>query len=147
MHTREVKKLKRKILFFLALINLIIVICSYNIMPVIFNYPPFAESNFKFQNDIEPLNHIQQYIVVFIVLTIIFSFIINILMKNIFCFLNKYYRKQNISDEEKEKIRKDCFNIPYQFYLSEITISWAIGIIFSAVLGVSNSVLQGDFLF
>ena len=109
MNTKEVRKFKRKLFFFLALINLIIIICTYNIMPVIFNYPPYAESNLEFQNDIEPLNHVQQYIVVFIILTVIFMFITNILMRNIYHFMNKYYRKKEFSNEELKKIRKDFY--------------------------------------
>ncbi len=141
MNTKEVKKLKRKNFFFLGLINLIIIICTSIIMPVIFNYPPFAENDLEFQNTIEPLNHVQQYIVIFILLTIIFTIITNILMRNIYRFLNKYYRKQTIEIEEIQKIRKDCFNIPYIFYLSEIIVTWSVGIILSAVLGISNIII------
>lgn len=141
INTKEVRKLKKKNFFFLGLINLIIIICTSIIMPVIFNYPPLAEHNLEFQNEIEPLNHVEQYIVIFIILTIIFTIITNLLMHNIYKFLNKYYRKQQINSEEIKKIRQDCFNIPYIFYLSEIIVSWSIGIIMSVSLGVSNIII------
>ena len=141
MNTKEVRKFKMKLFFFLALINLIIIICTYNIMPVIFNYPPYAESNLEFQNDIEPLNHVQQYIIIFIILTVIFIFITNILMNNIYHFMNKYYRKKTITDKEIKKIRKDCYNIPYIFYISEIIVIWSVGIVSSIALGISNIII------
>ena len=140
-NTKEVKKLKRKNFFFLGLINLIIIISTYLIMPIIFNYPPFAESDLKFQNAIEPLNHVQQYILIFIILTVIFSIITNLLMRNIYKFLNKFYRKENISREEIKEIRKDCLTIPYIFYLSEIIIALSVGVILSVVLGISNVII------
>jgi len=140
-NTRQVKKLKIKNFFFLGLINLIIIISSSIIMPVIFNYPPFAESNIQFQNEIEPLNHVQQYIIIFFILTIVFSIITNLLMKNIYKFLNKYYRKEQISFKEINEIRKDCLNLPYIFYISEIIITLLIGIILSASIGISNIII------
>lgn len=140
-NTKEVKKLKRKNFFFMGLINLSIIICTYNIMPIIFNYPPYTESNLKFQNEIEKLNHVQQYVIIFILLTIIFTIITNLLMKNIYNFLNKFYRKQKITKDEIKNVRKDCFNIPYLFYLSEIIVSWSMGISISLVLGVSNIII------
>ena len=140
-NTKEVKKLKRKIFFFLGLINLIIIVCTSIILPVILNYPPYAEHNLDFQNKIEPFNHVQQYIIIFIILTVVFTVITNLLLHNIYKFLNKYYRNQPIRKEELKKIRKDCFNIPYIFYLSEIIVSWSIGILLNIVLGISNIII------
>ena len=140
-NTNSVKKLKRKQFFFLSLINLIIIVSTYIILPVVFNYPPYAENDITFQNDVESLNHPEQYLVVFIILTIIFTIITNLLMKNIYKFLRKYDKKEKISQQELKYVRKDCLNIPYLFYISEISITVIVGLILVVVLGLSNTTM------
>lgn len=140
-NTKEVKKLKKKIFFALASINFIVIICTYIIMPIVLNYPPFSENDLQFQNEIEPLNHVQQYIVVFIIATFIFTFITNFMLKNIYLFLNKYYKKEKINYTEIQKVRKDCLNIPYIFYISAITIIFSIGLILNLAFKISNLII------
>lgn len=142
MNNKKVINLKAQLFFFFGLINLIIIVCTYFILPVIFNYPPFAENDLNFQNAVESLNHPQQYIIVFVLLTVIFTIITNILMHNIYVFLNHYYKKQPITDTERKKIRKDCINLPYLFYLSEIIISFSLGILLVISLGISNTTMM-----
>ena len=142
MNTKKVIKMKAELFFFFGLINLIIIVCTYFILPVIFNYPPFAENDLKFQNEVEQLNHPQQYIIIFLLLTVIFTIITNLLMHNIYVFLNHYYKKQTISDSERIKIRKDCINLPYLFYISEIIISFSLGILLVVSLGLSNTTMM-----
>lgn len=139
--TKQVKKLKIKFLFFLGLINLIVIICTYIIMPIMLNYPPYAKDDFQFQNEIESLNHLQQYTLLFILATTIFTIIVHSMMKNIYSFLNKYYRKETIAPSEIAKTRKDCLNIPYQFYITSIAIIFSIGISFNLAFRMSNLII------
>lgn len=138
MKSKETKKFKQKNLFFIGLVNLIALLFTYVIIPVILNYPPYVERDLKFQNEIETLNHPQKYIIIFIFLTLIFYSIINILMKNIYSFIDKYYSNQKISFDEINNVRKDCLNIPYIFYISEIILSFIIGIIIIIIHSISN---------
>lgn len=142
-NTKQVKKLKLKIVLVFALVTFLNTLFTYIMVPTSFNYPPFAESDIAFQNQIEKLNHPQQYIVFFFTATLIFCLIINKLMKNIYLFLNKYYTKQELTDAILKKVRKDCISIPYIFYISEIIgiLILALFIIFSFTLSASNIVM------
>ena len=137
-NTKEVNLLKGKMFFFLGLINLVIIACTYVILPVILNYPPYAENDIVFQNDVENLNHPMQYLILFVLTTFIFTLITNFLMQNIYTYLNHYYRKEPIKDNEIQKVRKDCLNIPYIFYISEIIMTFIISFILVFALGISS---------
>lgn len=140
-NTKQVNKLKGKFFFFLGLINLIVILCTYIIMPIMLNYPPYAKDDLQFQNETEALNHLQQYILLFVLATFIFAIIINFMMRNIYVFLNKYYRKEKITQQEIEKTRKDCLNIPYQFYITAIAVIFSIGISFNLAFRMSNLII------
>lgn len=141
MNTKEVKKLKLKFFIVSSLIIISILLVTAFIMPIILNYPPYSETNFDFQNDVEPFNHPQQYIFMFILIDCIFTLIMNLLMKNIYSFLNKYYSKKDITNTEIQQIRKDCINIPYIFYTCEIIISLIIGIFLPVALQLSTIII------
>ena len=140
-NTKQVNKIKGKFFFFLALINLIVILCTYIIMPIMLNYPPYAKDDLQFQNEIETLNHVQQYFLLFVIATCLFAIIINFMMRNIYVFLNKYYRKEKITQQEIEKTRKDCLTIPYQFYITAIAVIFSIGIIFNLIFKMSNLII------
>ena len=142
-NTKQVKKLKSKIALIFGLVIFLTTLFTYIMIPISLNYPPFAENDIAFQNEIEKLNHPQQYIVFFLVATFTFYLIIHKLMKNIFSFLNQYYRKLKLTEDVLKKVRKDCVNIPYIFYLSEIigVLTIALFIILSFGLRFSNTLI------
>ena len=61
---KQVKKLKLKVYTFVTLVDLIVAISMYIIMPIAQNYPPFSE-NIDFQKQVEAVTHIQQYMFLF----------------------------------------------------------------------------------
>ena len=141
MKRNSEKKLKIKIFFFLSLINFFIVIISYNLLPVIMNYPPYAKNNLAFQNEVEQFNHIQQYAFVFVLATSICYVIINLLMKNIYVFFNLRHKHQEVPQKLIKTVRKDCANIPYIFYISEISICLILAFLLMIFLNNSNMFL------
>lgn len=126
MNTIEVKKTKRKLYILLILINLILVFVTYKIMPEIQNYPPNSE-NIDFQKSVEQFSHIEQYSIIFIVGTGIQIYALNRSLKNIYKFLNKYYKREKISYEEIQQTRKDCITVPYKFYILQIVVVLCLG--------------------
>ncbi len=62
----------------------------------------------------------------------LFSF--SILMKNIYKYLNKYYRKEKIEYEEIQKVRKDCINIPYTVFFVQIALFIGVGLFFNFIM-------------
>lgn len=138
MKSNSTKKLKTKFFFFLSLINFFIVIISYNLLPVIMNYPPYAKNNLAFQNEVETFNHIQQYAFVFVLATSICYITINILMKNIYYFFKLRDKHQEIPQKLIKIVRKDCANVPYIFYISEISICLLLAFLLMIFLNNSN---------
>ena len=138
MKNTKVKKLKFRLFVFLSLIDLIIIVTSYNLLPIVINYPPYAESDLEFQNQVEPLNHLQQYAIVFLLATAICFTTIELLMKNIYSFLKKYYAKKQITQEEIKRVRRDCANVPYIFYILEIAVCLILAFLLFVSLNNSN---------
>lgn len=126
MNTIEVKKMRKRLYTLIILVNLILIFVTYNIMPVIQNYPPNSE-NIAFQKSVEQFSHVEQYLMIFIIGTAIHIFTLNKSLRNIYKFLNKYYRKEKISYEEIKKTRKDCITVPYKFYILQIVIVLILG--------------------
>ncbi len=124
---KETKIFKWKIYCFLIIVNFILLICTYLVMPVIQNYPPNSEV-ISFQKSVELLSHIEQYSILFIVGTILHIIALKKLMKRVFEFLNKYYNKEKIDYKEIEQVRKDCINIPYKFYILQMVIVLILGL-------------------
>ena len=66
MKNTESKKLRKKFNIFIVLVNLILILCSYKMMPMIQNYPPNSE-NMAFQKSVEQFSHVEQYIIIFVI--------------------------------------------------------------------------------
>ena len=94
--TKEVKKFRWKFTSMVLIVDAIAVILIYFIMPLVQNFPPLSE-DFAFQRDVQVLTHIQQYTVAYIFGISIHLFSFSVLMRNIYKYLNKYYRKEKIS--------------------------------------------------
>ena len=99
--TKEVKKFRWKFTLMVLIVDAIAVVLMYFIMPLVQNFPPLSE-DFAFQRDVQVLTHIQQYTVAYILGISIHLFSFSILMKNIYKYLNKYYRKEKIEYEDTE---------------------------------------------
>ena len=136
MNVKEVKKIKSKLYFLLIVINLVLLYCTYKVMPIIQNYPPNSE-NIAFQKSVEQFSHIEQYFMIFIVATSLHIFALNKALKNICNFLNKYHKKQKISYDEIKNVRKDCINVPYKFYIIQMIIVLVLGMTLTLIL-ISN---------
>lgn len=133
MNVKEVKKMKSKLYILLIIINLVLLYCTYKIMPIIQNYPPNSE-NIAFQKSVEQFSHVEQYLIIFIVGTCLHIFALNKSLKNICNFLNKYHRKQKISYDEIKTVRKDCINVPYKFYIVQMIIVLLLGMTLTLIL-------------
>lgn len=136
MNVKEVKKIKSKLYFLLIIINLVLLYCTYKIMPIIQNYPPNSE-NIAFQKSVEQFSHVEQYFMIFIVATSLHIFALNKALKNICDFLNKYHKKQKISYDEIKIVRKDCINVPYKFYIIQMIVVLILGMTLTLIL-ISN---------
>ncbi len=126
MKNTESKKLRKKFNIFIVLVNLILILCSYKMMPMIQNYPPNSE-NMAFQKSVEQFSHVEQYIIIFVVMTGLHIFALNKLLKRVFRFLNKYENNESITYDEIKEVRKDCINIPYKFYIVQMIIVIILG--------------------
>ncbi len=133
---KNIKVLKNsKIKFSLSiiLIDLIMVIITYFIMPIIQNFPPLSE-DFGFQEKVQILTHIEQYTIVFILGVTIHLISFKIIMKKINAYLKQYYSLKKITDEDVLDIRKECQNIPYKVLIIQILLFISIGIIFNLIM-------------
>lgn len=133
MNTMQVKKMKKKLYALVILINLVLIFVTYKVMPLIQNYPPNSE-NIAFQKSVEQFSHVEQYLMIFIIGTGIHIFTLNKSLKNVYKFLNKYYRKEEVSYEEVISVRKDCITVPYKFYLLQIIIVLVLGMALTLLL-------------
>lgn len=132
-NTKEVKRQKLKFFGLVVIADFIAVMISYLIMPLAQNFPPYTE-NFAFQDAVQPLTHIQQYTIALIIGVCLHMFSFKLLTKNIYKYMNKYYRKEKISYEEIKKVRAECINIPYKFFAFQIILFFTVGLFFNFVM-------------
>ena len=132
-HPKELKKIKFQFVLMILLIDLIAVVTTYYIMPLVQNFPPLSE-DFAFQDAVQPLTHIQQYTIIYIVGTFIHLITFKILMKKIYTYLDKYYRKEKMSYDEIKNVRKDCINIPYKVFFVQMVLIICLGITFNFIM-------------
>ena len=136
-HTKELKNFKLKFILTILVIDAITVILVYFIMPLVQNFPPLSE-DFAFQEAVQPVTHIEQYTIVYILGVTIHLLSFTFLMKRIYKYLDKYYKKQPISYEEIKMIRKDCINIPYKVFFVQLLLITSIGILFNFIMLAST---------
>lgn len=132
-NVKEVRKMKRNIYISIIIINLILLLASYKIMPIIQSYPPNSEV-IEFQKSVEQFSHVEQYIMIFIVASFLQIFALNKMLKRTIKFLNKYYRNEKISYEEIKQVRIDCINIPYKFYIIQMAIILILGMTITFIM-------------
>ena len=136
-HTKQLQKFKLKFILMILALDLVAVVLVYFIMPLVQNFPPLSE-DFDFQREVQAVTHVQQYIIIFIIGVSIHLFTFKFLMKNIYNYLDKYYKKQKISYLEIRKIRKDCINIPYKVFFVQMFLITSIGILFNFIMLASK---------
>lgn len=146
----SVKKLKKQQFTYISLINLFIILFAYIVVPLALNYPPFISRDLKFQGETEILNYPIQYLIFWVISTAFFYIIINSLMKNIYLYLRKKENNEKISEKYLTEIRKNCINIPYIFYFSEVAIILILALFIIVSLGINFSntlVIRASLLF
>ena len=134
---KKLTNFKLKFLLMVLVVDAITVILLYFIMPLVQNFPPLSE-NIAFQEQLEELTHIQQYIIAYILCISIHSLSFFLLMRKIFAYLKKYYNNEKISYDEILNVRKDCINIPYKVFLVQMVLIIAIGMLFNFIMLVSS---------
>ena len=92
-HTKELRNLKAKFAAIIFLTDFIAVLLIYFIMPLVQNFPPFSE-DFGFQELVQPVTHIEQYSIVYIIGVTVHLLSFTILMQKIYKYLDKYYRNE-----------------------------------------------------
>lgn len=130
---KMLKKSKNVFNITIILIDLITVILTYFIMPVVQNFPPLSE-DLGFQDKVQALTHIEQYSIVFILGIMIHLTSFRILMRNIRKYVHSYSNNKEISTEDIFKIRTECQNIPYKVLLVQMALFIGIGIIFNLIM-------------
>ena len=132
-HTKELKKFKLKLTTMLLLMDAIAVILVYFIMPSVQNFPPLSE-DFAFQEEVQQFTHIEQYTVVYIIGITVHYLAFSVLLRKIYKYLDKYYRKEQITYQEVKNVRKACINIPYKIFFVQMASITTIGIIFNFIM-------------
>lgn len=135
--TKELKQFKRKFITMIMIVDLIVVLSVYIIMPLVQNFPPLSE-DFAFQREVQPVTHVQQYLIVYILGISVHLVLFKLLMKKIYRYLNKHFRKEPISYEEIRQVRKDCINIPYKVFFVQVGTITLIGILFNFIMLAST---------
>ena len=137
MHTKELKNFKLKFTLMICLIDAISVILIYFIMPLVQNFPPLSE-NFAFQNEVQQLTHVQQYTIVYLIGISVHLLSFTLLMPRIYHYIDKFYKKEKITYEEIQAVRKDCINIPYKVFFVQVFLIISIGMIFNFIMLAST---------
>ncbi len=132
-HSKELIKFKLKFITMILLVDLVAVVLIYFIMPLVQNFPPLSE-NFAFQREVQPVTHVQQYMIAYLFGISIHLISFRVLMNRIYKYLDKFYKKEKISYEEIKRVRKDCINIPYKVFFVQMISIITIGIIFNFIM-------------
>ena len=130
---KQVKIYKAKFITSIIILDIITVISLYLIMPIIQGYPPFSD-DLAFQKKVQVLTHIQQYTIVLIIGIALNITSMKIYMKNIYAYMNKYYRKEEIDYSEIVKTRRDCINVPYKLAIFELIGIALLGLILNFIM-------------
>ncbi len=130
----------RHILFLTFMVDVVLIILGYYMIPIVFNYPPYS-MNVEFQNSILPLTYSQQFIILFS--TAVFAHLIwtYFSLKPIIKYENKRKQNEKFTQEYIEKIRKKCIINPLKMYMFQLVIPQIIVGIFLKLLDVEISLI------
>lgn len=128
-----VRNLKVWIYSFVLLVDILVAVALSIIMPITQGYPPYSEE-ISFQKQVEQFTHVQQYAIILFGVAVLHIISLKHVLANIYKYLNKKYRKNEITEEEIKTVRKDCINIPYKFYIIQISVIILLGMITNIVV-------------
>lgn len=117
----KIRKIKFKIHGIFFIIDILTIIIAGITLPILFNYPPYSDLS-TFQEKVEPFTHFQQYLSMFILLTVVHYFMARKMFKRIYIFLQKKYSNKEILEQETMAVRKDCVEIPYKILFIQTSI-------------------------
>lgn len=124
-----------KIIFrYISTIFLIVILIT-SILPTLLNYPPNSLNN-DFDIQMSGIPFVAQIFAIFMLASVILILI----FKNLFKDIDSWYKDNNHNKYKDyarmQKIRKQCFSLPYLIFFGELIIP-VIGIIF--VLTITGS--------
>ena len=128
----------RHILFSTLFVDLILVICGYYMIPVIFNYPPFSMES-EFQHTILNFSYNEQFIIVFTIAIIAHLLLTRKSLKSIIEYENKKRKGEKFSQEYIDDIRKKCILNPLKMYLVQLFLPQLLVGIFLVIQKVEIS--------
>lgn len=132
----DIKKLKEyRIEFYIGVIfiDLFVVLFTYFLMPIVQNFPPLGE-NFGFQKLVQPITHIGQYTIIFVIGIFVHFISFKFLFRYIDRYLKKYNNKDTFAEDKIVKVRQECQNVPYKILLIQLFIFISLGLIFNLIM-------------
>lgn len=131
--TKQLKQFKRTFIESIVIIDFITIALLYLIMPIIQGYPPYTE-NFAFQQKVQTLTHVEQYIIVLLIGIAMTLVAMKLYMKNIYRYINSHSNKEEIEYSEILKVRKDCLNVPYKLAIFELSGILLLGLLLNLIM-------------
>ncbi|MEG0073814.1 MAG: HAMP domain-containing sensor histidine kinase [Clostridia bacterium] len=116
---KENKEIK-SILSIVIIVNLLVVVIGYFLLPVVFNYPKYS-LNTQFQQDIINLTYNQQFLI-FGALYMLFSIAIPIIFLRKLMPYQKILKAKELNLKDVDNIRNQCMKCPMKIYLSQIIL-------------------------
>lgn len=132
------RSIKLKIYAKYISIQILILIALKYLTPLLFNYPPLSK-NMEFQKIVNGLTHNELYLALGIILITTQTVFIYFILRKIFKYIEK--GEINITNEETEIIRKNCFKIPRRLFFSQtLLVAIILGILYQK-LEINQSLL------
>ena len=115
------------------IIDCVILLSVYFTLPYLLNTPTWTMDP-MFQLDVLGFNFIELFLVLFIVVASFELIVLKVLYKNLDGYINRYLAGKLVRTEENEKkfdayilkIRDDCIDVPYKFFIVEGLITFLI---------------------
>ena len=115
---------------FLIFVQILLPFILAFLIPTLTNYPPFSEE-IDFVKGLEPITHVQQYILMDTIYLITLLIFIKISFKDIFIFLKEYSLQKKINLDLISKVRIKSLKIPTKYFLLQMSapllVVFAIG--------------------
>ena len=133
INSKKLKRARTNLYLEMLVLDFLVVLFTYFLMPVVQNFPPLGE-NLAFQQLVQPLTHVQQYLIVFIIGLLVHYIILRVLFRNVVKYIKKYIKGEKISHKEIYQIRKACQNIPYKTLFIQLLVFIPLGILFNLIM-------------
>lgn len=119
----------RHILFSTLLVDLILIVIGYYMIPVIFNYPPFSMEK-EFQYTILKFTYKEQFLILFSICIILHLLWTKRTLKDIIDYEKRKDNGEKFSQEYIDKIRDICIVNPIRMYETQFFVPQIIIFIF-----------------